>query len=86
MQRRPQFVVLSVNTGSSVQQELHHLLIVVYATLYGERETEEKGGKESRRRTRLDLVQVLYEIFNSPVFSGFEFQCGIVGTAHRGRE
>lgn len=62
MQRRPQFVVLSVNTGSSVQQELHHLLIVVYATLYDERETEEKGGKERRSRTRLDLVQVLGNI------------------------
>lgn len=33
VQRRPQFVVLSVDAGSSVQQDLHHLLIVVDTTL-----------------------------------------------------
>lgn len=39
MQRSPQFVVLSVDTGSSVKQDLHHVLIVVYTTL----ETEENN-------------------------------------------
>lgn len=34
VQRRPQLIVLSVDTGSSVQQDLHHLLIVIYTTLH----------------------------------------------------
>ena len=33
VQWRPQFVVLSVDAGSSVQQDLHHLLVVVDTTL-----------------------------------------------------
>lgn len=35
VQRRPQLVVLGVDVGSSVQQDLHHLLVVVDATLGG---------------------------------------------------
>lgn len=34
VQRRPQLIVLSVDTGSSVQQDLYHLLIVIYTTLH----------------------------------------------------
>lgn len=34
MQRRPQLVVLRVDIGSSVQQDLYHLLIIVNATLW----------------------------------------------------
>lgn len=33
VQRSPQFVVLSIDTGSSVQQDLHHVLVVVNTTL-----------------------------------------------------
>lgn len=33
VQRRPQLVVLRVDISSSVQQDLHHLLIIVDATL-----------------------------------------------------
>lgn len=33
VQRRPQLVVLRVDIGASVQQDLHHLLIIVDATL-----------------------------------------------------
>lgn len=33
VQRRPQLIVLSVDAGSSVQQDLHHLLIVIDTTL-----------------------------------------------------
>jgi len=33
VQRRPQLVVLGVDAGSSVQKDLHHLLIVIYTTL-----------------------------------------------------
>lgn len=33
VQRRPQLVVLSVDAGASVQQDLHHLLVVIYTTL-----------------------------------------------------
>lgn len=35
VQWRPQLVVLRVDVGSSVQQDLHHLLVVVDATLEG---------------------------------------------------
>lgn len=33
MQRRPQLVVLGVDAGSSVQQDLHHLFVVIDTTL-----------------------------------------------------
>lgn len=38
VQRRPQLVILGVDAGSSVQQDLHHLFIVIDTTLGWEEE------------------------------------------------
>lgn len=43
VQRRPQLVVLGVDAGSSVQQDLHHLFVVIDTTL----------GRKKERRWRL---------------------------------
>lgn len=43
VQRRPQLVVLSIDAGSSIQQDLHHFLVVIDTTLWGEREREREG-------------------------------------------
>lgn len=37
VQRRPQLIVLSIDAGSTVQQDLHHLLIVIYTALHGDK-------------------------------------------------
>lgn len=39
VQRRPELIVLSVNVSASVQQNLHHLLVVVYTTLWANKKS-----------------------------------------------
>lgn len=55
VQRRPQLVVLRVDAGAPVQQDLHHLFVVVDATLgWAEREDSLEGcspQKPEKKRT-----------------------------------
>lgn len=43
VQRRPQLVILGIDAGSSVQQDLHHIFVVIDTTL----------GRKKERRCRL---------------------------------
>lgn len=67
MQRRPQLVVLRVDAGPPVQQDLHHLFVVVDATLrWAERDDSLEGSaqwllllaalRKQRRRERRPFI------------------------------